>query len=161
MSDRSARIAACAKKFLREKPIADATCIKRNQLLDEGFQRLSNDVKADFANLVGELNQEECGNVFVCSFSDADGKIGYKNQPECLCLKFDKSARLITIQCDAPIVFKYFMSVRLRLASGETSWYYVAGKKENELNGCRNDINVIVNEAMYALVGVSREGFPL
>ncbi|MGB6874705.1 MAG: hypothetical protein WBD87_01595 [Candidatus Acidiferrales bacterium] len=153
MSQRSQRLAECAKRFLKNQPVADAASLNRKQFLDEGFRRLSEDVRAEFEKQTDELNHEPaCGNVLICRFSDGQPGIFHKDRPELsLSVKFDAPLRLITIECETPVKFKYFIGVKLN--GDETSWYYTAGEKKTDLAPCRNQVDWIVDKALNALFG--------
>ena len=56
------------------------------------------------------------------------------------------------ITCEKPVKFGYLIEVRL--VSAETHWYYVAGEKKNELAACNDQIDWIVEKALYALFSI-------
>ena len=102
MSQRSQQLAAYARQFLESQPVNDAASLNRNRLLDEGFTRLSDDIKSEFEKQTDELNHEPaCGNVLICRFTDGKPGVFHVNRPD-LSVKFDAPLRLITIDCEQP-----------------------------------------------------------
>ncbi len=156
MSQRSQTLAAHAKQFLENQPEHDAATLRRNHLLDEGFARLSSDIRTEFEKQTDELNHEpDCGNVLICRFVDGRPGVFHVIRPELfLSVKFDAPLRLITIECEHPIKFKRFIGVKLY--DNETGWYYAWGEKKSELVSCDDQVDWLVNDALYALFGVPR-----
>jgi hypothetical protein len=156
MSERSQSLAAYARQFLQGRPLTDAAILNRKQLLDEGFSRLQNVLKQEFETQVDEFNNEPgTGCTLVCRFDDQPTVFRKNGETVGLTLKFDSLQRTIAIDCQEPKKFHHIIEVKLN--SAETSWYYVAGHKKNELGSIGEDgVGLLVEKSLFALFGVER-----
>jgi len=154
MSERSQRLAAYARQFLSNQPLANEANINRNRLLDEGFLRLKESMRLEFEAQTEEFNREPgCGNVLVCNFSNDKSSVSRMDDPESqLLIQFDPHIRMVSIKCERPVKLTFYVGVKL--TTNETNWYYVAGEKKTELSPCNDRVDWVVDKALYALFGV-------
>src|ERR1700689_2353711 len=95
MSQRSAKLAAYASRFLKNQPQADTASLQRNKILDEGFSRLCGELEKELNHQVDELNHEpSCGNVLDYSLSGDRPVISRADDLEAvLTVKLDAATR--------------------------------------------------------------------
>jgi hypothetical protein len=154
MSERSEKLAAYVRQFKENKPTADEATVRRHRTLDEGFERLQEELKSEFAKQVEELNHEPgCADFLVCKFSNVEpGVYRTDDSDSHVSVKFDPPKRAVTITCDRPTKLKYIIEVRL--TNDETSWYFAAGENKKDLSSCGERVDWVVEKALYALVGI-------
>lgn len=157
MSDRSEKLATYARRYMENKPQADAATLKRNEILDEGFKRLKAQLISEIEKQVDDFAHEAgCANYLVRRLSGDEPSVYQSNDADSfLRFKFDAPKRQVTIVCDKPTKFKHLIEVRL--TNNQTSWYLAEGKSSKELNST-NDVIVptLVENGLFALFGVER-----
>jgi len=149
---KSKQLAAYAKKFAVNRAAADEACVKRNRILDDAFSQLQKDVICEFDAQINDLNQEpDCAGVLTFT-KDQLEVYRADDRNVCISIKFDAPARIVTLKCSNPVKFKRLISVRLN--NDETNWHYVVGETTESLSPCKQQIDWIVDQGLYALFGV-------
>jgi hypothetical protein len=154
MSQRSAKLAAYVQQALKQKP-SDEAMLKRNQILDDGFFNLKQNLKSEFESQIEELRKEPgCANVLFASLSGESWEIKRLDDHECVAsIKFDSRKRSIAVKSEKPLVFTYFVEVHLN--NNETSYYYQAGEKKKDLGPTNHHVTAyLADKILYALFGV-------
>jgi hypothetical protein len=152
MSERSKKLA----HYIRRAKERQSTPSQDNQdeLLDKGFAFLKIDIEREFHNQISDINQEPgCSGTFGCAFSDRGSRVfKISDQDRGLTIDFNPDERTTEIKGKEPINFYYFIQVKL--AKDGTKWCYVGGENIAELAPISCKLDIVVEEALFALFGI-------
>ncbi|MFZ3199648.1 MAG: hypothetical protein WA175_00710 [Candidatus Acidiferrales bacterium] len=156
MSKRSERLAVSVRQALKQRP-SDEAMLQRIKMLDTGWLRVKETLRNEIESQIEELRKEpDCASVVFASLSGERWEIKRTDDPQCaVSIKFDSEKRLVSVKSDKPFVFTYFIEVQLN--RNETSYFYMAGEKKNDLGSAdERTIAYLADKCLYGLFGVEK-----
>ena len=146
LSDHSRRMAERFKEKHKNEGISAEAALEGKKILDEGFQRLRDDLAAALRRQIDELNAEpEIGNILVGLFETKDWVIVRSDLGEKMEISFDRTLHKAQIKLDQPVKIREEIEVKLTPAH---LWWY-ADKKEKPIS-----VNELSVKLLEALLGI-------
>jgi len=156
MSRRSEMLAGYARRAKANQPQQNEVAILRNRLLDDGFQRLREDLKTAFEQQIDEFHKEpDCADTLKLESMGENGfSVQKRDDAESkIDVKCDAGKRSVAISCKRPTKFTHFIEVMLN--SNETGTYLYQGESRKDKDmSVTSDVDWIVSKALLALYGV-------
>jgi hypothetical protein len=152
MSERSKKLA----HHIRRAKEYQSTTVPDNHddVLDKGFAFLKIDLEREFHNQISDVNHEpSCAGTFCCAFTDKASRVfkhGQENRG--LTIDFNPNERTAETRGTEPINFSYLIQVKL--AKDGTKCFYGGGRNNGELAPISHKLDSIVEEALFALLGI-------
>jgi hypothetical protein len=149
MSEQSKRLAAQFEYAKNKHQVNDATGRQREQLLDEAFVSMRQELEEHLQKQCEELNHEpQIDNILVSNLVADPSGITRRDSGAFLSVKFDATLRKATFKCDEPARFKYVVEVKPRF-NGRNWWY--ADKNGSSIGG---HLESVAQEVIGALLEI-------
>jgi len=158
MSERSNQIAAQFASLKDKQHQEHKAFNKKNQIVDEGFSRLRDELNRQLEAQAGDLNCEPAiGNILATDFTDSrEAKITRTDLGAFLSVRYDADLRVVKIKCDGVTDYSYLIEVKPN--TGGLNWYYVGGKRKTDTSNIGMEAervaDVVANKSLKALLGI-------